>query len=374
MAKYRITTDQGTYVVTTQDPTLSAQDVQRMSGSDLSPQSLLQMVPELANKAAGKAGEFVAEEFGRKGINPGVAAGAGTMVSMVPEVAMSLVPTGTATRATSPATGFARIALGFQKSFLKTPYARAEANRATKTALEEGVIPYSGNPTVMAERAGKLAKRTGAKLGELRESVGLAPTDDVLNSLEQLRKKLTKGRSGGIWDGINKRVDNAIDSVKALPSEASLNEVAEVKKRIGDSVNWLSDLATQSDTKKIVSAIERGVEKIFTSKGGDIKQLKSLKNTYGAAKHMSKGLQNEIAGQEGNMLTSLPSNLAAAGALASGNPSQALQALGLWELAKRRGSGFTARSLNDFANQSVGVKKTASFILDQMAKKRNKKR
>ena len=315
------------------------------------PAAMLAKIPETAHKIASRGGDILQERLQQGGVNPTLARAANVAMSYSPDVASmvaSPVPSaGTAENIAIPA---ARRALGFSKRMLNTPQAGHAANTAGKVALEENVIPFSGSTDEMAIRAQKLATDSGNKIGQLRESVGPVGSDEVINSLETLRDKLTKGRVGGEWDKIHARIDNAVDTVKALGTaggDTTLNEIADAKKRIADSVNWLADNTSQRDTKKIVASIENGINDIFRTKGGDLQAYGQAKRKYGAAMSMKKAIDNEQSAQQGNNLFSLPSVIAASGELASGSPVKAAATLGLIEQLKRRGYGISANVLNN---------------------------
>ena len=96
-----------------------------------------------------------------------------------------------------------------------------------------------------------------------------------------------------VWDAINKRIDNAQETLLGLidnKSEVTLDELVDAKNRIKGAVSYLSDNVTQADTKRIVSNIEKSIENIFRNSGGDIKKLKELKRTYGSAEKLQEGL------------------------------------------------------------------------------------
>ena len=315
------------------------------------PAAMLAKIPETAHKIASRGGDILQSEMQMRGTNPTLARAANIAVSYSPDV-MSMVASpipsqGTAENIAIPA---ARRALGFSKRMLNTPQSRNAANTAARVALEENVIPFSGSTDEMALRAQKLATDSGYKIGQLRDSVGPVGTDEVVSSLESLRDKLTKGRVGGEWDKIHARIDNAVDTVKALGTaggDTTLNELADAKKRIADSVNWLADNTSQRDTKKIVASIENGINDIFRSKGGDLPAYGQAKRQYGAAMSMKKAIDNEQAGQQGNNLFSLPTVIAASGELAGGSPTKALATLGIVEKLKRSRYGISANVLNN---------------------------
>jgi hypothetical protein len=82
------------------------------------------------------------------------------------------------------------------------------------------------------------------------------------------------------------------------------------------------------------------------SKGIDMAAYGAEKGIYGASRTMQKGLANEVAAQAGNNAVSLPTMVAGAGQLATGNLGGAAATLGIMEALRRRGAGVTARAVD----------------------------
>lgn len=402
-----------------------------------SPSQIAESIPPLLDKMAGKVGQETSEFLGRKQVNPYVSAGVGTAISMAPTVALSMINPMKGAPKVVPemAIGPQRRALGMIASDLKTEFARGQASRAAKVSLEQGVTSATGNPTTIFRKANDLAAKTGQKLGAIRESVGPQPIEPILNAIDDYKAVRLKGASGGKWDTVLNKIEDAKDTIKglvggtkkqlspitikgetipgfpgspmkiipgakfqepsvnmftgkpesvstnfggvgdiivggekAIPSSTSkivltrgespsmlgggvpspkisLKRIADAKKEIADSVNWMADNVSQKDAKGLAMAIEKGTEKALAQAGGDIKQYKALKPIYSAAKTMKKGLNKELARQEGNMAVSLPALVAGA----SGGPLTALK-IGGFELAKRRGAGIAASEIMSAAN------------------------
>lgn len=364
----------------------SASAALSVPGATGGPLSLPAQGQDVVNKGFHRLGTRVAEGLAQNGANfapfgaparpsggidPRVAAGLGLAVSMTPDIVSSVGPAEAIDISPEMAKGPARRALGFSKAMLKTPTARREAANAAQIALKENVIPGLGSPNVMMSRATQLAGKTGNELGGIRSSIGPQTLDEVSSRLENLRNIETGGARGGVFDRMHTKIDEAVDSIQAIkdkispperlnklnpgnrsnpllpakpapPTQVPLQEIENLKKNLSDTVNWINDNATQKITKKIVSNIERGVEDILGKNGIDLDQYRSLKKTYGAAKGMQKGLNNEIAAQEGNMAASLPSFVMGAGK----KGPQALIDMLITEGLKRRGAGITAANLN----------------------------
>lgn len=439
-----------------------------------SPSQLLQGIPQIANHLAGKAGQFATEQLshGNNAVDPYTAAGVGTLISMGPDIAMTGNPgEGTPDVVPEAAIPMQRRALGFQKTMLKTPFARGRASLAAKTALEQGVASATGNPDVMLQRANALQGKVGAQLGAIRDSVGPQPIDQFVDALDQYKAGRLKGAQGGRWDAIANKIEEAKDTVRGLlggqgvpgnqqvisrnipgepgipgmtipgsnpastgtpdvitgaenmptspgdlgvnrrgpmvisprpaipgstsrtivtpnssldpvmgvmtpPKKVGLNRVTEAKKQIGNIVNWLAENAGQSETKKITGALEKASENAIASSGGDIKSYKALKPIYAAAKAMQKGLNNEVAAQQGNNAISLPSLVA--GSALKGNPTSIPMDIAqflLPEFARRRGAGISASEIMSAANAGKNfgspIANSASELLQYLRRKRD---
>lgn len=307
-----------------------------------------------------KGGEMAAEGLAVRGVDPRISAAVGTGIQMIPDIVTAASPAGPEVKSVpfleKSAEGWAQRALGIPKAQLRTPFARGQAAKAAKTALDEGVIPWSGSRQTMTERAKALADSSGAELGDIRTSVGPQPIDHVFDSLENLRKDVVGGRTGGIWDDINRKIDKAQESIMGLvgkDSRVSLADVEKTKNELRDTVNYMSDASSQKVTKQTTRAIERGVEKTLTEGGADLSRYKSAKEKFGAAKKMLEGLDVSAAAQAGNNRFG---PIASGGGIISGaltgNPLiGALTLLGT-ETAKRRGPSVVARLL-DASNVAV---------------------
>lgn len=335
-------------------PSLDINQIKQASGYDLSPMGLLSMGFEKAQQGANRIGEFAAEELGRRQIPAPISAGIGTALSMTPDLLMMAAqPTPAANapkRIPSLAIEAERRALGFKVPELKTEFARGQAAKAAKVALEKGVTSATGSPTVMFRKATDLAAKSGQQLGEIRESVGPQPLKPILSALDDYQAVRLKGATGGKWDSVIRKIEDAKETVKGLvpkgaEEKVSLKRIAEAKKEIADSVNWMADNVSQRDAKGLAMAIEKGATQALAEAGGDVKTYKALKPIYSAAKTMLKGLNREIATQEGNRAIGLPALVAGA----SGGPATALKITG-WELLNRRGAGVAASELMGLAN------------------------
>lgn len=464
MAKYKITAPDGnSYMITAPDnasqdqvlayaksnyqkaapPSMLQQArpaLQQFDKSQIgSPQQMLGMIPEMLSRLAGRAGQGMAENLGAKGVNPYVSAALGTAAAMGPDVAMAAAnpPSEVPNSIPEAAIPMQRRAYGFQKSLLKTPFARGKAAMAARTGLEQGVTSATGNPEAMMNKANDLAAKTGQQLGSIRSSVGPQPMDHFVDALDNYKAARLRGASGGKWDAIASKIDEAKKTILGIlgksqetpirkaggyslpgekgtplqfsqgtepipgrrnpatglmegetpgtrgsyfggrpntpgievsdsvvggkrgsimgifgpPDKVDLNRIAEAKKEIGKTVNWFMDNVGHDEAKKLTGVIEKATEQAIAGAGGDIQKYKALKPIYGAMKSIQKGLNNEIAGQQGNMAVSLPSQImGGAGAAATGNLGGALKATGVTELLRRRGAGIGASEMVGAAN------------------------
>jgi hypothetical protein len=193
-----------------------------------------------------------------------------------------------------------------------------------------------------------LQDRAGQALGSMREAAGQNTIDPVFDSLEAARQRATSGMRGGAWDAVHRKFDEAQETLMGLLNdgpEVALSKVEQAKKLLSNTVNWIADNVSQDTAKKISGAIESGVESIMRSKGIDMAEYAAQKGLYGASKTMQKGLANEVAAQAGNNAVSLPTMVAGAGQLATGNPVGAAATLGIIEALRRRGAGVGARAV-----------------------------
>lgn len=356
---------------------LSFQNMMKMatiqSGQDLSPAGLMQTGFEKVQQGTKKLGEFTKGHLESKGVNPTVSKVVGKAIEFSPDiVSLAASPI---TETPGLATGMARRSLGFQKSFLKTPFARGQATQAAETALKEGIIPRTGNPFVAFQRARELAAKTGQRIGKVLESTP-GKADDVFDNLEVLRQQVTRGKTEGVFAKANSAIDEVQKTIVELAGQGeklTASDLTAIKTRIGKSMNYLTDLASQSDNKAIVSTLGstiRNLVKTFQSPEVFSKFSKDQK-LYNSLALMLKGLNNEVAGQMGNIVPSVTGTVAAAGNLAAGNPMGAVAALGMTELLKRRGFGMGARAIQS-AGHPGRIAPSLASILSRFPRKKNK--
>lgn len=301
--------------------------------------------------------------------NPYIAALAGTVVQNSPA---ALFPPTESLPYTPPemAQGMARRSMGFQKSLLKTPFARGQAQKSGEMALQENIIPWSGNPQTALDRASTLANESGSRIGKVLKDVP-ADLDSAMANLEVARVQLTKGFTGGLFE----KASNTVDAVKSnlqelynrtkgsfglqpkAGEEISTNSINQIKTRLARSINYLADLAAQSDNKVVVNNLANSIRdsvKAILPKEGYLNFIKDQK-LFNMAELMKKGLNNEVAGQMGNRAVSPYSTIVATGELAAGHPAAAAATLGLTEAAMRRGSGSGAKALDTISRGAYNL-------------------
>lgn len=368
------------------------------TAKDFSPISALNQIPPLLGKVAGKVGEGATEALsqGPNRTDPYTAAAVGTMASMAPDIAMmGANPISEASIASKAvpeiATGFGRRAMGFMKPMLKTPYARGQAQKAAQVALGNDVIPWSGNPETTLDNASQLANKSGQAIGKALENTP-ADLNGAMSHLDNAREEITQGFSGGLYQKAHSLIDDVQSNIRQLIQKASpsditdkftgtvkpilgkpvnANEINQIKTRLGRSINYLADLASQSDNKTVVNNLANSVRESVKAALPPAEYADFIKNQklFNTAELMKKGLNNEVAGQQGNRMFSPYSVIPAAGELAAGNPVAAAATMGLMEGGLRRSAGTTARALTEgyraapagaeIASKAAAIKKPA---------------
>lgn len=369
----------------------------RGGGLPGNPIDVAQRVYKGVTKAFEKGGEMTAENLGEKGVDPRLAAAAGTAVTMAPDIATLKLPATAGMKGSqavrNAAESWAQRSLGIPKSQLKTPPARLQAEEAAKMALEKKIIPMFGSPDEMGRRAIALKGSSGKTLGSLRSSVGKKSIDPIISKLEQLRFELTEGGSrGGDWDVVHSKIDNAIETLTGLSPNPDLAEriagatgrkpttlgsVEKVKKRITDKLSYQSDTASQKEAKRIASSIEDGVEDILRNSGVDMKAYQTAKKEYGAARTMLRGVDV----QESKMGNNRFGPTASAGGilgLLTGNPPGAIASLLGIDFLKRSGPAMATNSLTSVNKllQSTGKYESPliALIADLISREQNNRR
>ena len=350
--------------------------IKNLSGYNFSPTGLMENAVNMARKGSEKLGQFTAEQMGAKGINPYLSAAAGTAISMAPDIIMAAgTPNQNIKDVPKVANLFARRALGFQKQFLKTPFARGQAQKVAQVALENDVIPFSGNPSTMLNRAVATKSNLGREIGSILNKTP-ANVNMVLNDLSVLKQRLSQGASEGIMAKANPLIDDVSSSIEDLATSPTSQGITaktltDIKTKVSGMVNYFSDLATQTDNKAIANQLAntiRNMVKTFNSPEVYSKFIGNQK-LYNAYSTMVKGLNNEVASQMSNMPISLPSAVVGTGKMVASGSPQGLAAMGLYETAKRRGAGMTAKALVDLY-RSQRMAPNISSAINLLLKKR----
>ncbi len=370
MAKYRITTEDGTYEVTTEDSTppkqpstLSrmASEASRIAQADQSPLNTINKLVEEGRGLAAKAGEWGATkdtELNPRASNPYAAAAAGTLVGMAPDLAMTIDPLGKVPRPSKQASGAAAMASGANKGMAKTRFGRAKIVNAGRAALEEGLIPRSGSAQGFDDAVRAKAGQIGSEVGQMREAAGQTTQEPFRKAIEQTRSRILNGAEGkqGLYKQANDKVDELLATLDDItgtsspdvatgfvtPKKIGLNRVVEAKNRFAGTLNWFADNTSQKDAKSLAMALEEGVSTAMKASGADMNRYKKLKTLYSNLKTLSKGLDDRLAGEAVNSPVSFRAMMFGSGA--GSLPAQLAQT-GAAEFVKRRGAGIAANTL-----------------------------
>jgi hypothetical protein len=307
-------------------------------------------------RGAERLGEYATEELGKRQVPHWLSAGVGTAISIAPDIAVGLAG-GAGSKAMrmfkkvpDVAIPLARRAIGMTSPMLKTPFARREANLAARTALEEGVIPHAGSPSVMFKRASDIASKAGEKIGQTLKKVDffkVAPEAEY--DLEQARRFITKGTSEGVFASGNKVVDTVKKTISQLygnPEAPDANIYNAAKNALANSLDFFADKASQSANKAVVNNMASTIRKVVNKYlPGSYDEFLKNQRLFHRAEVMKQGLNPELARQMGSRLVSPYATLAGIGQLAAGSPGRAAATVGVVEPLMRRGAGAGARAL-----------------------------
>lgn len=241
----------------------------------------------------------------------------------------------------------ARRALGFASRFLKTEFARRQANQAARVALEKDIIPILGSPEIAYQNATNLAKSTGNKIGTVLKNIEfekIAP--DAEYEINILKNKLTKGTDSGLLAGALPVINEVKDTILQIYGRGlTLAEYNLAKNNLAGSINFLADNTSQGINKRVVNnmanTIRATVKKLLPESFEEFVKNQKL---YNAAQLMKRALNDELGKQMGNRVGSLASVATGASQLISGNPMGAAASVGLVEALQRRGAGISARA------------------------------
>ena len=338
-----------------------------------------------------KAGQLVGEGVGKlmgDGIlpnHPDAAHAIGNALSFIGSLAggTSLIPEGSIDFPTNQATqnaanNFARRALGVGKSQLKNMAGgEIEVNAKAGRLLNAGVVTPFASPEEMIDRATDLSHTSGEKIGEILDSAGESPinTNDIASTIiDQLAPNFT----GGEYDARANVIQKILDTVNAHAGDGGnvpFQDAQELKKVLLERAgsNWTTDKVSAALHQRaygiVNDKIEKGVEAAANS--GKIppesyQDFLNSKADYGASKMALDSLRDKSAAEAANNILSLKSVLIGSAALAKGDITPALEALGVFQLAERYGSATSAVMLKHLSHLSAPLKSVAiANILSQ---------
>ena len=370
-------------------PFVSGDQQSAPSGMEPSLSNIAQLAPKMLGAVAPMEGEFVRQNLPVIGASVGSALlpGAGTALGAgTGQIAKRMIgiatgkepPAGTPLQeATGPmlqaagsgllelspvknaiqagAQNLGRRALGFTKGMLKKVGIEG-ANETAQEMLDKGVIkPLSGARATL-ERAEDLAQTSGQAVGEGLRKAGqnaLDTNDVASNVIDQLSPKL----KGGAYDAQEKAAQEVVDTVMAHGNgPISWDNAQALKQKLGELARFNSGTDNLKATMYrraygIVSdAIEKGVA------AGDASAAPGYlanKATYGASQQAIRALTDKANAEASNSALSLRGAAIAAGSLASGHVTPALEALGAWEAARRVGASTGAAALHTLNNSPL---------------------
>lgn len=262
---------------------------------------------------------------------------------------------GVKTAVNNVASNLGRRALGFSKGMIKRLKGGTdEANQAANEMLQQGVIrPFSGAKATLA-RAEDVAATSGKAVGEALAKTGqnALDTQQVGN---QIIGQLAPKYQGGAYAQQEKIANEILDTVSAHSNGGVLDfqsaqDLKNTLKHMAGN-NWNTDKLKAAMYQKaygIVSdAMENAVQNASNQAFPGYIRNKAI---YGASQKAIAGLEDKQAAEAANSILSLRGAAIGAGALASGHVTPALEALGVWEAARRVGAGTGASVLYGLNN------------------------
>lgn len=264
-----------------------------------------------------------------------------------------------------------RRSLGYTKRFLKNEPMVNQANTTVETLLKEKKFP-TGNPEDMvvqlSDTLESSGKAIGARLKKLGQEGNFTTVEELTAPLEGLRPRdrLT-GRplTGGQWDEINRKIDNAVDTIRGgrnpeYKSKPGTNAYA--LERMGNppqiSLSWedanvtkgkLQELANYNSNKNATlldkaiagvfrETLDKSLERVSSAAGdlgGHVEFLKQ-KKIYGAASNAMDPVFNRLSSELGNKGISLTDWILGSGQIAAGNPLMALATVGAKKIIENK--------------------------------------
>lgn len=289
-----------------------------------SPQDLLERLDSLVSKGFNKAGEtavdLMAQEKDIRGNqfnNPNLAAAVGTAIQMAPEGPRAITPGEGGAVIGDRAVKWGQRALGIPKAQLGTDAARAQAETASRVALEKGVIPWLGDADEMGRRALKVKGDAGKILSDMRSAPGPQEIDPVYDRLERLRSELTEGGArGGEWDVIHDAIDRAKATLQGLSGggfkpttkrtvsyQGLKEDVVPVKESVqrrgamGVNSENAVDPLTGVPTRNVQSASVPGDSRSYTGLSREVVPVQESRVEFGGGPRSS--VDDQLAGRSG---------------------------------------------------------------------------
>jgi hypothetical protein len=317
-----------------------------------------------------KAGGLVATKLGQSGY-PKTGAALGTLTAATnpalwagapPGASMPDVPLPGAGISQNTAQNLGRRALGINKGMLnRMPGGVDQANQAAQTMLDQGVIGPSTSNTL--DRAKQALDQSGSIIGTIlkRSGQNALDTNEVAsNVIDQLAPNFPAQGAYGKQDALTNEIVDTIMAHGSGPIDFdSANQLKQTLKE-NAGANWNTDKLRAAAYQKaygiVNQAMEDGInkaEQAGTIPQGMLPLYKQQKSVYGASKMAVEGLEDKANAEAANSILSLRGAAIGAGALAAGHVTPALEALGVWEAARRGGSGFGAPIANYLAKASV---------------------
>ncbi len=276
-----------------------------------------------------------------------------------------------------------RRALGFTKGMLKKHnFGVDQADDVAQTMLDKGVIRAGSGTKETLERAEDLAAVSGKRI----ESIGSSLTQEGKTTLDpnavgmEISKQLTPAFSGGAYEAEKKAIGEILDTVGAHGNGPITFESAQaLKQKLGELAKFNSNTdAVKANLYRraygiVTKALDDSIA-VGTQGTGAAGQFAKNKALYGQSQRAIGALSDKQAGEAANNMISLRGAAAGGIGLATGNIQKTFEAIGAWELLRRRGEGTGAAALN-FINNSAGFKTArdaayATFI-DKMTTKEN---
>lgn len=248
----------------------------------------------------------------------------------------------------------ARRHLGYQKSDLMSSKSYTDslrkqinANKAAKLALDSESIGLTGNVADTAKNILKIKSGAENQLNGIlkgADSLGAGiDTAELAVKMESALKPTQPGEKAAFAKVLNE-----------LGAGGNFVPLSYVKMKIKPNLGKAYDLPPSGDTiaflRKASDFLEKEIGSQVEKHGGSkaLSLYKSANALYGTTKDAATKAYKAVAGEMGNNVIGLPSYMAGAGQLLSGNPAGAAAKVGAYEAARQRSSGAIASALSRF--------------------------